>query len=59
MPEFIDRNGKISSTSKDLFGVLAMHHETKTAKPGVSKIQSVTISNLYTNFKLSENRAGV
>jgi hypothetical protein len=35
LPDYTNLNGQISPLNRSVFGVLAMFHETKVAKPGV------------------------
>jgi hypothetical protein len=36
LPNYTEHNGQISSVNREIFGVLALFHETKTAQPGVT-----------------------
>ena len=36
LPNYTEHNGQISPVNREIFGVLAPFHETKTAQPGVA-----------------------
>jgi hypothetical protein len=44
LPNYTEHNGRISPVTgnREMFGVLALFHETKTAKPGVTFFLAAT-----------------
>ena len=58
LPHHTAHNGQTSPLSREVFGVLGLFHETKTAQPGVSQIlTSINVS--YTSFIFTEIRAKI
>ena len=52
LPHHTAHNGQISPLSQEVFGVLGLFHETKTAQPGVSRFSSQYSYN--TPYKMEE-----
>ena len=57
LPHYNNHNGQVSTLTREVFGVLGMFHETKTAQPGVSHFFDFHLH--LTFLWLLENRAKV
>jgi hypothetical protein len=61
LPHHTNHNGQVSPLTREVFGVLGMFHETKTAQPGVSHFLTFIhiISLILTFLWLLENGAKI
>ncbi len=59
LPHYTNHNGQVSPLTREVFGVLGMFHETKTAQPGVSHWHFFDFDSHLTFLWLLENRAKV